>query len=133
MLYDGTCAVALLPYSYPEKLEKLGIACKMFAPLRPFVSTHYNYRDHRKIMVIDGKIGFTGGINLSDEYINRTSRLGHWKDTAIALRGDAVRSRRMKRKRAMSSPMATARSTATSSARWSIWTSSTVPTVTYTS
>ena len=64
----------------------------MFAPLRPFVSTHYNYRDHRKIMVIDGKIGFTGGINLSDEYINRTSRLGHWKDTAIALRGDAVRS-----------------------------------------
>ena len=75
-----------------EKLEKLGIACKMFAPLRPFVSTHYNYRDHRKIMVIDGKIGFTGGINLSDEYINRTSRLGHWKDTAIALRGDAVRS-----------------------------------------
>ena len=92
VLYDGTCAVALLPYSYPEKLEKLGIACKMFAPLRPFVSTHYNYRDHRKIMVIDGKIGFTGGINLSDEYINRTSRLGHWKDTAIALRGDAVRS-----------------------------------------
>lgn len=64
----------------------------MFAPLRPFVSTHYNYRDHRKIMVIDGKVGFTGGINLSDEYINRTSRLGHWKDTAIALRGDAVRS-----------------------------------------
>ncbi len=92
VLYDGTCAVALLPYSYPEKLEKLGIACKMFAPLRPFVSTHYNYRDHRKIMVIDGKIGFTGGINLSDEYINRTSRLGHWKDTAIVLRGDAVRS-----------------------------------------
>ena len=92
VLYDGTCAVALLPYSYPEKLEKLGIACKMFAPLRPFVSTHYNYRDHRKIMVIDGKVGFTGGINLSDEYINRTSRLGHWKDTAIALRGDAVRS-----------------------------------------
>ena len=92
LMYDGTCAVALLPYGYPKKLEKLGIACRMFAPLRPFVSTHYNYRDHRKIMVIDGKVGFTGGINLSDEYINRTSRLGHWKDTAIALRGDAVRS-----------------------------------------
>lgn len=92
VLYDGTCAVALLPYSYPKKLEKLGIACRMFAPLRPFVSTHYNYRDHRKIMVIDGKVGFTGGINLSDEYINRTSRFGHWKDTAIALRGDAVHS-----------------------------------------
>ena len=74
------------------KSSKARHCCKMFAPLRPFVSTHYNYRDHRKIMVIDGKIGFTGGINLSDEYINRTSRLGHWKDTAIALRGDAVRS-----------------------------------------
>ena len=92
LMYDGTCAVALLPYGYPKKLEKLGIACRMFAPLRPFVSTHYNYRDHRKIMVIDGKVGFTGGINLSDEYINRLQRYGHWKDTAIALRGDAVRS-----------------------------------------
>lgn len=92
VMYDGTCAVALLPYNYPKKLQKLGIACKMFAPLRPFVSTHYNYRDHRKIMVIDGKVGFTGGINLSDEYINLSSRYGHWKDTAIALRGDAVRS-----------------------------------------
>ena len=92
LMYDGTCAVALLPYGYPKKLEKLGIACRMFAPLRPFVSTHYNYRDHRKIMVIDGKVGFTGGINLSDEYINRVQRYGHWKDTAIALRGDAVRS-----------------------------------------
>ena len=91
-MYDGTCAVALLPYSYPEKLRKLGISCKMFAPLRPFVSTHYNYRDHRKILVIDGKVGFTGGINLADEYINRVKRHGHWKDTAIALRGDAVRS-----------------------------------------
>ena len=60
VMYDGTCAVALLPYNYPKKLQKLGIACKMFAPLRPFVSTHYNYRDHRKIMVIDGKVGFTG-------------------------------------------------------------------------
>ena len=92
LMYDGTCAVALLPYGYPKKLEKLGISCRMFAPLRPFVSTHYNYRDHRKIMVIDGKVGFTGGINLSDEYINRVQRYGHWKDTAIALRGDAVRS-----------------------------------------
>ena len=92
LMYDGTCAVALLPYGYPKKLEKLGISCRMFAPLRPFVSTHYNYRDHRKIMVIDGKVGFTGGINLSDEYINRVQRCGHWKDTAIVLRGDAVRS-----------------------------------------
>ena len=90
VLYDGTCAVALLPYSYPEKLEKLGIACKMFAPLRPFVSTHYNYRDHRKICVIDGNVGFTGGINLADEYINEKEKHGHWKDTAVLLRGQGV-------------------------------------------
>ena len=92
VLVDGTCEFTHLTHDYPRRMQELGIKCKMFAPVRPFVSTHYNYRDHRKIMVIDGKVGFTGGINLSDEYINRTSRLGHWKDTAIALRGDAVRS-----------------------------------------
>lgn len=92
VLYDGTCAVARLPYDYPQKLEKLGISCRMFAPLRPFVSTHYNYRDHRKLMIIDGKAGFTGGINLTDEYINRISPYGHWKDNGLLLRGDAVRS-----------------------------------------
>lgn len=92
VLYDGTCAVALLPYSYPEKLEKLGIACKMFAPLRPFVSTHYNYRDHRKIMVIDGQIAFTGGVNLADEYINKIVRFGYWKDSGVRLEGPGAAS-----------------------------------------
>ena len=92
VLYDGTCAVALLPYSYPEKLEKLGIACKMFAPLRPLVSTYYNNRDHRKIAVIDGRIGFTGGVNLADEYANLVRVYGVWKDTAVRLEGEAVRS-----------------------------------------
>ena len=92
VLYDGTCAVALLPYSYPKQLEAIGIRCKMFAPLRPLVSTHYNNRDHRKILVIDGKVAFTGGINLADEYINRKVRYGHWKDNAILIRGEAVRS-----------------------------------------
>lgn len=91
VMYDGTCAVSRLPYGYPKKLEKLGIACRMFAPLRPFVSTHYNYRDHRKLMIIDGRVGFTGGINLTDEYINRVKPYGHWKDNALMLRGDAVR------------------------------------------
>ena len=91
VLYDGTCAVALLPYSYPEKLEKLGIACKMFAPLRPFVSTHYNYRDHRKILVVDGRVGFTGGVNLADEYINHVEKYGRWKDAAVMLEGEGVR------------------------------------------
>ena len=64
----------------------------MFSPLAPIVSTHYNYRDHRKIFVIDGKVAFNGGINLADEYIGRVKRFGEWKDTAVMLTGNAVRS-----------------------------------------
>ncbi len=90
VMYDGTCEFALLPHSYPKELEKLGIQCRVFAPLTPFVSTHYNYRDHRKILVIDGKVAFTGGVNLADEYINRIERFGHWKDTAVMVEGAAV-------------------------------------------
>lgn len=92
VMYDGTCAVGRLPYQYPKKLEKLGIRCKMYAPLRPLVSTHYNNRDHRKILVVDGRAAFTGGINLADEYINRKTLHGHWKDTAVMVTGEAVRS-----------------------------------------
>lgn len=92
VLYDGTCSIALLPYSYPKKLESLGIHCKMFNPIKPFLTTIQNNRDHRKIVVIDGKVAFTGGVNLADEYINRISPHGHWKDTAVMIKGDAVRS-----------------------------------------
>lgn len=92
VMYDGTCEFALLPHDYPKRLQKLGIKCKAFAPVSPFVSTHYNYRDHRKILVIDGKVAFTGGINMADEYINRVNKKGYWKDTAIMLQGDAVNS-----------------------------------------
>ena len=92
LMYDGTCEFLLLPHDYPKRLRELGIQCKMFAPIAPFVSTHYNYRDHRKILVVDGKAAFTGGVNLADEYINRRERFGHWKDTAVLLEGDAVRS-----------------------------------------
>lgn len=63
----------------------------MFSPVQPFVSTHYNYRDHRKILVIDGKVGFTGGVNLADEYINHIEKYGRWKDAAVMLEGEAVR------------------------------------------
>ena len=90
VLYDGMLEISTLPWDYPRRLEKLGIRCKAFAPIQPFLSTHYNYRDHRKILVIDGKAAFTGGVNLADEYINRKERFGHWKDTAILLRGEAV-------------------------------------------
>lgn len=92
VLYDGTCALFRLPYRYPEKLRVMGIQCKMFSPIRPLVSTHYNNRDHRKIVVVDGHTAFTGGVNLADEYINRKEVYGHWKDTAIRLRGPAARS-----------------------------------------
>lgn len=91
-LYDGMNAFTNLPYGYPKELAKLGIQCKMFAPVRPFVSTHYNNRDHRKITVIDGRTAFTGGINLEDRYINLNSPFGHWKDTAVMLRGDGAQS-----------------------------------------
>ncbi len=92
VMYDGTCEFTSLSRDYPARLQKLGIACRAFAPIKPFISTHYNYRDHRKILVVDGRVAFTGGVNLADEYINRLPRFGHWKDTAIMLRGDAVAS-----------------------------------------
>ncbi len=92
VLYDGTCSLLRLPASYPKKLRAMGIQCKVFAPIRPFVSTSYNNRDHRKILVVDGKAGITGGVNLADEYINRREKFGHWKDASVLLRGDAVRS-----------------------------------------
>lgn len=92
VMYDGTCEFALLPHDYPKRLKALGIKCKIFLPATPFVSTHYNYRDHRKILVIDGHTAFTGGVNLADEYINQIERYGHWKDTALMLKGEAVRS-----------------------------------------
>ncbi len=92
VLYDGTCEFTRLPHSFPEYLKTLGIQCRVFARVKPFVSTHYNYRDHRKIAVIDGKVAYTGGVNLADEYINKTHPFGHWKDTAIRVEGPAVRS-----------------------------------------
>ncbi len=92
VLYDGTCSILRLPANYPKQLKARGIQCKVFAPIRPFVSTTYNNRDHRKILVIDGKVGFTGGVNLADEYINLRAKYGHWKDAAVMLSGDGVRS-----------------------------------------
>ena len=92
VMYDGLCELALLPHDYPKMLQKLGIKAKMFAPITPFVSTHYNYRDHRKILVIDGSVAFNGGVNLADEYINKKNKYGHWKDTAVMLQGKAVKS-----------------------------------------
>lgn len=90
VMYDGMCALSLLPDFYPKIVEKYGIRCKMYAPIRPVFSSHYNNRDHRKILVIDGKIAYTGGTNLADEYANRKVRFGHWKDVAVRLEGKAA-------------------------------------------
>lgn len=90
VIYDGMIEFSTLSFDYTKRLEKLGIQARAFAPISPFISTYYNYRDHRKLMIIDGEVGFTGGVNLADEYINQIERFGHWKDTGIMLKGKAV-------------------------------------------
>ncbi len=92
VMYDGMLEVSTLPGDYCSRLRSHGIRAKSYAPIRPVVSSHYNYRDHRKILVIDGKVAFNGGVNLADEYINRRERFGHWKDAAVMLKGDAAAS-----------------------------------------
>ena len=91
VMYDGMCEMSTLPAGYWKLLEAQGIHSRAFSPIIPVVSSHYNYRDHRKILVIDGRVAFNGGVNLADEYINKIERFGHWKDTAVMLEGDAVR------------------------------------------
>jgi len=92
VMYDGMCEISQLPPGYWKLLEEHGIRAKAFSAIKPVLSTHYNYRDHRKILVIDGKVAFNGGVNLADEYINRVERFGHWKDTAVMLKGPAAQS-----------------------------------------
>lgn len=90
ILYDGMGSLKTLPYGYCKKLKQMGIDAKIFQRFVPLLSTMQNNRDHRKIVVIDGKVAFTGGINLSDEYINEYDRFGHWLDSGIRLEGQAV-------------------------------------------
>ena len=92
VMYDGTCTILHVPYNYNNKLNKMGIKTEIYSPIMPFLSTRQNNRDHRKILVIDGKTAFTGGINLSDEYINQKRVFGHWKDVGIKIEGNAVNS-----------------------------------------
>lgn len=90
VLYDGMNELSTLSTDYADRLAKLGITAKSFLPLSPFISSNYNYRDHRKIVVIDGEVAFTGGVNLADEYINEIERFGHWKDSGLMIKGEAV-------------------------------------------
>lgn len=90
VLYDDVGCLYTLPTGYDRTLRKMGIQCEVFNRYRPVFTLRLNNRDHRKIMVIDGNVAFTGGINLADEYINAIVRFGHWKDSGIMLRGEAV-------------------------------------------
>lgn len=91
LMYDGIGTGMLNSKKIFRHLEENGVKCKEFNPFRPMLSSVQNNRDHRKIVVIDGKTAFSGGTNLADEYINRIERFGHWKDTGFMLRGSAVR------------------------------------------
>lgn len=91
VMYDDIGCMGKIRAGYYKKLRKEGIDCKKFNPFVPVVSNIHNNRDHRKITVIDGKIGYTGGLNLADEYINETHPFGYWKDAAIRLEGEGVK------------------------------------------
>ncbi len=92
LIWDGMGCMSTLPKKYDKILGELGIKVMIFNPFVPIATVIQNNRDHRKIVVIDGHTAFTGGINLADEYINAYDRFGHWKDAAVMLRGDAVKS-----------------------------------------
>ncbi len=90
LIYDDIGCLLTLPVKYEKELEKRGIKCCVFNKFKPFLTKKLNNRDHRKIFIIDGKTAFTGGINLADEYINEFEKHGHWKDTAVMLKGKAA-------------------------------------------
>ena len=91
LMYDDIGSIGTTNMRYAARLNKRGIRCVPFNPAVPFVNLFMNHRDHRKITVIDGKVAYTGGYNLAEEYFGRTRPYGHWKDTGLRLEGDAVR------------------------------------------
>ncbi len=91
LIYDDIGTINLLPVDFPEQMKKIGIDTIVFNPYKPSLDRFMNYRDHRKFAIIDGKVAFTGGINIADEYINRKERFGFWEDSCVKLDGDAVK------------------------------------------
>ena len=91
LMYDDVGCMKTMPDDFAEVLNEAGINARPFMKVSPYLVRTQNNRDHRKILVVDGRVGFTGGVNIADEYINVNSRLGHWKDGGIRLTGDAVR------------------------------------------
>ncbi len=90
IMYDDMGSIAMLSTNYAKSLAKYNIKCITFNKLSPFRGIFMNNRDHRKITIIDGKVAFSGGVNLSDEYINIHSRFGVWKDNGIKIVGEAI-------------------------------------------
>jgi cardiolipin synthase len=90
IIYDDLGCFMSLPSDFKNHLENKGIKCVVFNPFRPILSSFQNNRDHRKIVCIDGKTAFTGGMNLADEYINAKEKYGHWKDAAVMVKGEAA-------------------------------------------
>lgn len=92
IIYDDVGSIGFIDPGFIKRMEDIGVQCRMFNPVKPVMNIFMNNRDHRKITVIDNKIGFTGGYNLADEYFNITHPYGYWKDTGVKLAGDAVES-----------------------------------------
>ena len=92
VFYDDMGSIGFINTDFVKKMERIGIHCRVFNPFMPGLNVFLNNRDHRKITVIDGKVAFTGGYNLANEYFNYTNPYGQWKDTGIRLEGDAVQS-----------------------------------------
>ncbi len=92
LIYDDFGSIAFVKPEFMKRMNKKGIKCRVFNPLVPFVYAFMNHRDHRKIMVIDNKISYSGGFNMADEYFNMDSPYGHWKDSGIRMEGDGVKS-----------------------------------------
>lgn len=90
LIYDDMGCIDEFPRYFYKDLQAKGIHVACFNPFRPFMSIIMNNRDHRKIVVVDGKIAYTGGLNIADEYINAIERFGHWKDAGVRITGDAV-------------------------------------------
>ena len=91
LLYDDVGSISCVPRDYAKRLRERGIKCVKFNPYKPVYAVVMNHRDHRKITVIDGHIGYTGGANFADEYIGREVRFGEWRDTFLRLEGEGVR------------------------------------------
>ncbi len=91
VIFDDVGCMSTLPGNYAKRLRSFGIDATVFSKLRGQATGEFNNRSHRKITVIDGKVAYTGGVNIADEYVGRVVRFGHWKDGGVRVSGDAVR------------------------------------------